>query len=96
MSRKLTGAERDAALAKLDGWSYLPNRDAITRRFAFADFSEAFGFMARTALVAESLNHHPEWTNVYRTVDVTLTTHDAGGLTELDVKLAQAMDKIAG
>jgi 4a-hydroxytetrahydrobiopterin dehydratase len=71
-------------------------RDAITRKFVFKDFNEAFGFMARAALVAEKLDHHPEWSNVYKTVDVTLSTHDAGGLTELDIKLAEAMDKLAG
>jgi 4a-hydroxytetrahydrobiopterin dehydratase len=71
-------------------------RDAINRKFVFKDFNEAFGFMARAALVAEKLDHHPEWSNVYKTVDVTLSTHDAGGLTELDIKLAEAMDKLAG
>jgi 4a-hydroxytetrahydrobiopterin dehydratase len=71
-------------------------RDAITRKFVFKDFNEAFGFMARAALIAEKLDHHPEWSNVYKTVDVTLSTHDAGGLTELDIKLAEAMDKLAG
>ena len=69
--------------------------DAIARKFVFKDFSEAFGFMARAALVAEKLDHHPERFNVYKTVEVTLSTHDAGGLTELDVKLAEAMDKLA-
>jgi 4a-hydroxytetrahydrobiopterin dehydratase len=77
------------------GWREVAGRDAITRKFVFKDFSEAFGFMARTALVAEKLDHHPEWSNVYKTVEVTLSTHDAGGLTELDVKLAEAMDKLA-
>ena len=71
------------------------DRDAISKKFAFADFNEAFGFMARVALMAEKLDHHPEWSNVYKTVDVTLSTHDAGGLTELDVKLAEAMDKFS-
>ena len=71
-------------------------RDAIQRTFKFKDFSEAFGFMTRAALVAEKMDHHPEWTNVWNRVDVTLSTHSAGGLTELDVKLAEAMDKIAG
>jgi 4a-hydroxytetrahydrobiopterin dehydratase len=71
------------------------SRDAITKKFLFADFNEAFGFMTRVALSAEKLDHHPEWSNVYKTVDVTLSTHDAGGLTELDVKLAEAMDKYA-
>jgi 4a-hydroxytetrahydrobiopterin dehydratase len=71
-------------------------RDAITRKFVFKDFNEAFGFMARAALVAEKLDHHPECSNVYKTVEVTLSTHDAGGLTELDIKLAETMDKLAG
>lgn len=92
---KLTGAERTAALAKLDGWKERPDRDAIAKRFVFSDFNAAFGFMTRAALVAEKLDHHPEWTNVYRTVEVTLSTHDAGGLTELDIRLAEAMDRLA-
>jgi 4a-hydroxytetrahydrobiopterin dehydratase len=71
-------------------------RDAIARKFTFGDFNEAFGFMTRAALVAERMDHHPEWFNVYRTVEVTLSTHDAGGVTELDVRLAEAMDRIAG
>ena len=94
--QKLTGESRKAALAKLSGWSEVPGRDAIAKTFTFKNFSEAFGFMTRAALVAEKLDHHPEWFNVYKTVDVTLSTHDAGGLTERDVKLAEAMDKIAG
>lgn len=94
--QKLTGEARKAALGKLPGWSEVPGRDAIAKTFTFRNFSEAFGFMARTALVAEKLDHHPEWFNVYKTVDVTLSTHDAGGLTERDIKLAEAMDKIAG
>ena len=96
MTQKLAGEARKAALARLKGWSETSGRDAITRKFVFADFNEAFGFMARAALVAEKLDHHPEWFNVYKTVDVTLSTHDAGGLTERDIKLAEAMDKIAG
>ena len=80
----------------LSGWSDVPGRDAIAKTFTFGNFSEAFGFMTRVALVAEKLDHHPEWFNVYKTVDVTLSTHDAGGLTERDVKLAMAMDRIAG
>ena len=70
-------------------------RDALTKTFTFADFNAAFGWMARVALVAEKMDHHPEWFNVYRTVTVTLSTHDAGGLTGLDVALAQAMDRMA-
>src|SRR5471032_3238092 len=71
-------------------------RDAITKKFTFKDFNQAFGFMTRAALVAEKMDHHPEWFNIYKTVDVTLSTHDADGVTELDVKLAEAMDKLAG
>jgi len=96
MSQKLAGAARQSALSRLRGWSEVSGRDAITKKFVFADFNQAFGFMTRAALVAEKLDHHPEWFNVYKTVDVTLSTHDAGGLTELDVKLAEAMDKLAG
>jgi 4a-hydroxytetrahydrobiopterin dehydratase len=96
MAAKLTGEARKAALAKLSGWSDVSGRDAITKKFTFKDFNQAFGFMARAALVAEKMDHHPEWFNVYKTVEVTLSTHDAGGLTDLDVKLAGAMDKIAG
>ncbi|MHB2165500.1 4a-hydroxytetrahydrobiopterin dehydratase [Alsobacter sp. R-9] len=96
MGKKLIGAEREAVLHGLPGWEPVDGRDAIRKRFVFRDFSEAFGFMARVALVAEKLDHHPEWSNVYRTVDVVLTTHDAGGLTGLDVELASAMDRIAG
>lgn len=96
MSEKLAGEARKAALTRLKGWSEAPGRDAITKKFVFADFNQAFGFMTRVALVAEKLDHHPEWFNVYKTVDVTLSTHDAGGLTERDIKLAEAMDKFAG
>ncbi len=96
MAQKLDNAARRSALAKLNGWSEVSGRDAITKKFTFKNFNEAFGFMSRVALVAEKMDHHPEWSNVYKTVDVTLSTHDAGGLTELDVKLAEAMDKIAG
>lgn len=93
--QKLFGDARKAALGKLKGWSDAHGRDAIEKTFTFKDFSEAFGFMARAALVAEKMDHHPEWSNVYKTVDVTLSTHDAGGVTELDMKLAEAMDKLA-
>ena len=72
----------------------MAGRDAITRDFVFADFSEAFAFMTRVALLAETMNHHPEWSNVYRTVSITLSTHDAGGLTELDTRLAKAIDAL--
>jgi 4a-hydroxytetrahydrobiopterin dehydratase len=77
------------------GWEEVEGRDALTKTFTFRNFNEAFGWMTRVALVAEKLNHHPEWFNVYKTVTVTLSTHDAGGLTELDVKLATRMDAMA-
>ena len=96
MAQKLAADARKGALAKLDGWSEVQGRDAITKKFVFKDFNQAFGFMTRVALVAEKMDHHPEWFNVYKTVEATLSTHDAGGLTDRDVKLAEAMDKIAG
>ena len=95
MAQKLSGEARNRALARLHGWSEVSGRDAISKKYTFADFNAAFGFMARAALVAEKLDHHPEWFNVYKTVDVTLSTHDAGGVTDLDVRLAEAMDKLA-
>ena len=95
MTQKLSADSRKAALTKLTGWSEVKGRDAITKTFVFADFNEAFGFMTRVALLAEKLNHHPEWLNVYKTVEVTLSTHDAGGLTDRDITLAEAMDKMA-
>jgi 4a-hydroxytetrahydrobiopterin dehydratase len=94
MAGKLTGHARSAALDKLAGWSEVKGRDAIHKTFTFRDFNAAFGFMTRAALMAEKMNHHPEWANVYRTVEVTLATHDAGGLTEKDVTLAQFMNSI--
>jgi 4a-hydroxytetrahydrobiopterin dehydratase len=96
MAQKLTGSARANELGKLKGWSEVTGRDAISKKFVFQDFNQAFGFMARAALVAEKMDHHPEWFNVYKTVDVTLSTHDAGGVTELDVKLATEMDRLAG
>jgi 4a-hydroxytetrahydrobiopterin dehydratase len=96
MGQKLTAEGRQSALSRLVGWSEVKDRDAITKKFVFRDFNEAFGFMTRAALVAEKLDHHPEWFNVYKNVEVTLSTHDAGGVTELDIKLAEAMDKLAG
>ena len=95
MAQKLTGQARKNALGKLSGWAETSGRDAITKKFVFKDFNQAFGFMARAALVAEKMDHHPEWFNVYKTVEVTLSTHDAGGVTELDVKLAGEMDRLA-
>jgi len=92
----LTGEARKSALQGLSGWTELKGRDAITRTFVFADFNEAFGFMSRVALVAEKHDHHPEWRNVYKTVEVVLSTHDAGGVTHRDIELARAMNAIAG
>lgn len=95
MRERLTGEAREAALAKLDGWREAGGRDAIQKTFVFRSFGEAFAFMTRAALLAEKLDHHPEWFNVYKTVEVTLSTHDAGGVTELDVRLAEAMNRFA-
>src|SRR3954451_25130914 len=95
MVEKLSTDSRKKALKELSGWSEVAGRDAIARTFTFKDFNEAFGFMARAALVAEKNDHHPEWRNVYKTVEVLLSTHDAGGVTARDVELAQAMNRIA-
>jgi len=97
MTAPLDAAARDADLAPLldEGWTMVEGRDAIHKTYQFKNFIEAFGFMTRTALVAEKMNHHPEWSNVYRTVEVTLTTHDANGLSALDITLAQKMDALA-
>ena len=95
MAGKLEGDARAAALSELDGWQEADGRDAISKSFQFTDFSQAFGWMTRVGMVAEKMDHHPEWFNVYRTVDVTLSTHDAGGLTEKDTVLAKAMDRLA-
>ncbi|MBF9056598.1 4a-hydroxytetrahydrobiopterin dehydratase [Rhodobacterales bacterium HKCCA1065] len=94
---KLTRAERDSDLANLveNGWSLVDNRDAIAKTYQFSNFIAAFGWMTRAALQAEKLDHHPEWFNVYNRVEVVLSTHDAGGLTGLDIKLARAMDRLA-
>ena len=98
MTDKLAGAARNAALAALQsaGWELTPDRDAIQKTFNFANFIDAFGWMSRVALWSERWNHHPEWFNVYNRIEVTLTTHDAGGLSPLDVKLAKKMDALAG
>ncbi len=85
----------DEVLAELSGWSKIENREAIFKSFKFKSFRQAFGFMTEAALVAEKMDHHPEWFNVYSRVDVTLTTHSAGGVTALDVKFAKTMDAIA-
>jgi 4a-hydroxytetrahydrobiopterin dehydratase len=93
--KRLSPEARKEALSVLTGWTLAEGREAMSKRFVFRDFNEAFGWMSRVALLAEKLDHHPEWSNVYKTVEVTLTTHDAGGLTELDVRLARAMDAMA-
>ena len=90
----LTPGERDRLVDILPGWRLLPDRDAIARDFRFKDFSAAWGFMARVALLAEQHGHHPEWFNVYNRVSITLTTHDVGGLSARDVRLAQAIDAV--
>lgn len=95
MSGRLEGAARNDALAGLDGWAELPDRDAIAKSYRFRDFNAAFAFMTRVALMAEKMDHHPEWFNVYNKVDVVLSTHDAGGLTTRDVELATFMDAAA-
>lgn len=97
MTDPLTEANREALLEPLleSGWRLADGRDAIAKTFTFANFVEAFGFMTRAAIWAEKMNHHPEWSNVYKTVEVTLTTHDAGGLSQLDIRLAKKMDALA-
>lgn len=95
MAKRFTDAERATVLAGLPAWRLVDGREAIGRTFTFKDFSAAFGFMTRVAMVAERMDHHPEWRNVYARVEVVLATHDAGGLTALDVELATAMDRIA-
>lgn len=92
----LTTDELTTALEGLDGWAVEEGGKAILKSFKFAGFVEAFGFMTASALVAEKMDHHPEWSNVYNRVEVRLTTHDSGGVTELDIALAKAMDKAAG
>ena len=92
----LVGVERAKALHELHGWAEAKGRDAITKTFQFKSFGQAWGWMSRVALFAEKTDHHPEWFNVYKTVEVTLATHDSGGLTDKYIALAQAMDKLAG
>lgn len=96
MVEKLTGAARKAALAPLKHWKKVPGRDAIAKDYRFGDFNEAFGFMTRVAIKADAMDHHPEWSNVYNRVSITLTTHDAGGVSQRDVDLAKFIDSIAG
>lgn len=95
MSNKLTAAERTEALARLPAWTLIDGREAITRSLRFKDFNAAFGFMTQVAMQAEKMDHHPEWSNVYNRVVITLSTHDAGGLTALDIALADFIDHVA-
>ncbi len=95
MARKLDTTEREAARTALPEWQMVAGRDALSRTFRFADFSAAFGFMPRVALAAEKLDHHPECLNVWNRVEITLSTHDAGGLTQRDVELAKIIDRMA-
>lgn len=95
MSERLSAEARRQALGGLPGWTDVQGRNAIGKTFVFKDFNEAFGFMSRAALVAEKMDHHPEWRNVYKTVEVVLSTHDAGGVTARDIELAKAMNAIA-
>lgn len=92
---KLTSDQLKDALTKLDGWTTSDDGSAIEKNFKFSNFISAFGFMTQMAIVAEKMNHHPEWFNVYNRVDVRLTTHDSDGVTELDIELAKAMNKAA-
>ncbi len=96
MGERLQGAARVKAVHELKDWADVSGRDAIHKTFRFKNFREAWGFMAQVALVAEKMDHHPEWSNVYGKVEVTLTTHSAQGVTALDIKMAQKMDEIAG
>jgi 4a-hydroxytetrahydrobiopterin dehydratase len=93
---RLTDEERAGLAAALPAWRMVEGRDAISRAFRFRDFNEAWGFMSRVALAAEAQDHHPEWSNVWNRVEITLSTHDAGGLSARDLRLAQAIDAIAG
>lgn len=96
MIAKLDATARVAALKELAGWHAVAGRDALHKSFKFKDFNEAWGFMNRVALLAEKMDHHPEWSNVYNRVEITLATHDCDGLSERDVKLAREIGKITG
>ena len=96
MVEKLTGAARQKALSSLKGWKKVRGRDALHKAYKFSDFNEAFGFMTRVAIKADQMDHHPEWSNVYNNVTITLTTHDAGGVSMRDIELAKFIDRIAG
>ncbi len=93
MAAKMTGKALDDAVAKLEGWKQSANHEAIHKSFKFADFNEAWGFMTRVAMAAEKADHHPEWSNVYNKVEITLSTHDSGGVTDKDITLATFIDK---
>lgn len=95
MAAKITGEARGKVLAELQGWRVAGGRDAIVKSFKFKDFNQAFAFMTRIALMAEKMDHHPEWSNVYNKVDILLSSHDAGGLTERDIRLAKFIDQVA-
>lgn len=94
--KKLNAKSRAAAMKTLKGWKDVKDRDAIAKSFKFENFNEAFGFMTRVALLADKMDHHPEWFNVYNKLDVTLSTHDAGGVTQNDIDMAKAMNDYAG
>ncbi|NWK94121.1 4a-hydroxytetrahydrobiopterin dehydratase [Sphingobium lactosutens] len=96
MIARLTEEERALALADLPEWTPVAEPEGISRRFTFADFNAAFGFMTRVAILAEKADHHPEWSNVYNRVDIVLTTHDAGGLSQRDIDLAHAIERLLG
>jgi 4a-hydroxytetrahydrobiopterin dehydratase len=95
MVEKLAGAARKEAVRELHGWTEVADRDAIRKAYHFSTFTEAWGFMSQVALIAEKMDHHPEWFNVYNRVEIVLSTHDAGGLSERDIKLAHAIDAVA-
>ena len=95
MGEKIDPSSLKDALGRLNGWNVVDGREAIQRTFRFKDFNNAFGFMTKSALMAEKMDHHPEWFNVYNQVDVTLTTHSAGGITDLDIRLASFMNRLA-
>ena len=95
MTTKLSGPARNAALATIKGWTEVDGRDAIKKSFEFADFNQAWGFMTRVALAADKVDHHPEWSNVYNKVEIVLSTHDAGGVSDKDVALAKFIDSVA-
>ncbi len=96
MVEKLSQEKVAEALGGLEGWSHMEDREALFKSFKFKSFSQAWAFMSRVALLAEKMNHHPEWFNVYNRVDVTLTTHDADGISDLDLKMAEKMNRFAG